>query len=415
MLAPFPYFFASFVSVSLQSVIPQHHLSGRPADERALLLAACLLAGAVGSLTGVRSSRRLANVRWTVPQWRAGVVGLGFVLAAAFSGILLIATAAAYVACFFAASAASQFLFDALDRRLVAGAGEHLPAHVRLAAASQLLAFVVGPLWFGTMAAATVAHVVLVVGFVVLLVSLAWQVAVSDPMRVPAGAGERGNQGTDAGWLEEAPYDAGERLFFAFTLLTHAAVFVFVSSFLYVAQDYYGRGDAARVTGVVLGVSNLVAAATVMVFRGTAGAEDAGAGWDASRLARTTLVLLVCLGLVAWAPGANVWWLAACALPTGACYGLFLVRARAFASRRSTLPGRSAFLSRFNNLTNAAALTGFGLMFLLAMVAPRGSDGFVAAALATSGTLLVCALAAAGAAAGRLAFVRGLQPSRGRV
>lgn len=406
VLAPLPYFFASFVSVSLQSVIPQHHLAGRPPDERALLLSACLLAGAVGSLTGVGASRRLAAVidAWPPDRWRAVIAAAAAMLVVSFSGTLTLDAAALYVACFFAASAASQFAFDALDRRLVAAAGDGLVTHVRQAAAGQLLAFVLGPLWFGGLAGAVPAHVVAIATGVTLMVLLAWRLPAPRGGGPIAGAAPGPVRYAERGHADpaDAASDLDDRLFFAFTVLVHAAVFVFVSSVLYVARDFYGRADAARVTGLVLAVSNLVAAATVMIARGAGTAAPAAAGWGPGQHARATLVLLSCLALVAWAPVASVWWLAACALPTGGCYGLFLVRARAYASRRAADAGRAGFLSRFNNLANVAALLAFGLLFLVALITPRGSGGYVAASLGASGGLLIGALATAALAGWRL-------------
>lgn len=390
--ASFPYFFASFVSASLQSVIPQHQLAVRPDHERFLLLSTCLLLGAVGSLAGIWASRRLEPVvsALATHRWRLLALLLSLALGLAFSGTLWISTSLAYVACFFVVNGLSQLLFDTLDRRLVRRAGPGLDDHVRGATALQLVGFVSGPVWFGALAGARVPHFVVIAVLVAILASVAWRLPY-DHLK-DASKGERG-RGPSTAALQGIAWERDDVMFFLFGFLTYAAMFVFISSFLYVVKDHYGRADAAMIAGGLLGASNVVAALTVFVARRMQiRVDDGGQGFGAGLHLPTTAVMLVCLVVVGLRPSTSVLWLVACALPTGACYGLFLLRARSFASRRATVPGRDGFLSTFNNLSNAAALFAFCAMLGIAELCRRAGLSHVIAAITASGALATAAL-----------------------
>lgn len=399
-----PYFVASFVAASLQSVIPQHHLASRPDDERFLVLSACLLAGAIGSVIGIGASRGLRDAlsSLSVTTWRVSATLSCLALGLTFSGTWWITSSWLYVVCFFVVNALAQLVFDTLDRRLVRRAGGGLSTHVRRATALQLLAFVSGPLWFGALADTRAPHFVLVTVLVVLLAAVAWQVP---------GEAPRTEDATGAGELATSLRDEARRglgrdaaTFLAFGFLTYAAMFVFVASLFHLVKEHYGRADAAMVAGALVAASNVVAALTVAAVRhfGIRISDDDDAapdtGWSPRLHLPTTAVMLTCVIVVVLRPFAHLAVLVACALPTGACYGLFLLRARAYASRRATVAGRATFLSRFNNLSNLAALFSFATMLALAELCRRLEVSHVLASVTTSGVLAGAALLVAAVA-----------------
>lgn len=363
----FPYFFIAFASAGLQVIIPQHHFAERPDDERFVLLSTCLVLGAVGRLLGIWTSQ------WVRPGRAAtGLAVLAF--GATLSGTVWGAPDAAYIALFAAANLLSQLVFDALDRRLVWRWRDDIEAHVRGATAMQLLGLVAAPVWFGVLAGVQLPHHVVVaagVGLLAVVVS-----GLPDRSAAAPGDGKRG-----------AP-DPQELAFLGFGMCIYAATFSFSATFLYVVRDLYRIDQATAVAGIGIGLVNGVAIVTVVIARRFSAHEgDPAASWRPSAHLQTVVVLGSALVLLALRPFGGVGFVYGLALPVGVVHGLFMLRARAFASARALRPGRSGFLSLYNNLSNAAALGAFGLNLGLSYAAAASGASYLLLSLGCSALL----------------------------
>jgi len=392
MRRSFLYLVTGAVTIGTTSMVAPVHFGRHFPEQKAVLLALCLVLGSVAAVLGIRVSGALVT---RTPHARTllgerAALSLFALLGLLCASLYLTAGAFLFVAAFAGVQFVNQFVFNTVDQQYVRNtAPAGLGAHAQLAAAYSLAGMVLSPV---TLALAGSSPATGPVAGATIFLALAWAVRPQQGSAVPGAAAPAGGS-APAG--EAAPQAAAgaigrqDRVFGLFYLLAFGAVMSVSSQMVFIVSDHYRLADAVVSAGMLLGVSQVAALAAVALIalsRGKGGREvTAGVRIPAAAAGAFTLAAMLALArLVPSLP-----YLVAVAVLTGLSFGAVQLWIRSYASRQARL--RPAVLSMFNNVANYASLFAFALNLCLSLAA--GALGLSAIALVLSG-VLACAAGA---------------------
>jgi len=393
------YLVTGAVTIGTTSMVAPVHFGRHFPEQKAVLLALCLVIGSVAAVLGIRvSGARVTRTPHTRSLLgRRGALSLFALLGLLCTSLYLTVDAFLFVAAFAGVHFVNQFVFNTVDQQYVRNtAPAGLGAHAQLAAAYSLAGMVLSPV---TLALAGSSPATGPVAGATVFLALAWAVRSQQLSAVPgaaatavpaggAPAGEAPAVG-GAGQAAGGSIDRQDRAFGLFYLLAYGAVMSVSSQMVFIVSDHY-RLDAAVVSaGMLLGVSQVAALVAVVLLalaRRKSGREViAGVRVPAAAAGAFTLAALLVLGRLV----PSLAYLVAVAVLTGMSFGAVQLWIRSYASRRAQR--RPAVLSMFNNVANYASLFAFALNLCLALAA--AALGLSAVALVLGG-VLACAAGA---------------------
>lgn len=373
----------SFAGAGLGNVVPQLHLARLVPQDKERLLALCLWGGAAASIAGVLVAQRLVKGHSLHVLAAAVALCLG-----AVAGMAEIPEAAAFVGAYFALRFALNLLTQLCDRRIVLAGGE---ADRRLSDAANLAyrfaGMMSGSLFFALFFTARE----VTAGTLALLAALSLVSVLSLPNTTPIPESL-----PLAAVKPTSPPSAAARLVVVAAALAYATLYLFGANLTYLLGDLLHLSEPAKRAGFLLLVVyafSVLGAALVPAWRRWRPPPTDRLDGGAFLISGATIAGGTLLLVFVEAPGTAL--LVGVSAALGLAHALFLLETRSFATR-AALRGDTALVGAFNNVGNAGALAGFGLMGLLSLVA--ASRRFHLSLL-----VLIAALAALSALAGWLA------------
>ncbi|MFC5700204.1 hypothetical protein ACFPVX_02825 [Cohnella faecalis] len=399
----FIYFYRTFLSTGIQTVLPQLFIMAYVPLHRSELLPLCLLLASISSIGGIAASRHLSRYFYGGPvDGRAAIgIGLSALVGAGVISMFLTHDWPIYFIAVALVSGLLELLFNMLDHRYVEElSGIEFKAHASRVTVVQLIALTAAPFYFTFTVDMVWLQVLLAAGGSAMLVAL---------MLSSASAAKQGQTvlAMDTADRPARAASGANRLrtrdfaFLLYALAVYVAVFIFSSHLIYILHDYYGMTGATWKGGLLLGIGNLVAVAVVLGCFRVKSAQmvrksHAKAVVSSTALpARTHAAVVACLLASAvllygrWLTGFA--FILALACLVGGAFGIFQLLAREYASRRAVGEGAGIVLTSYNNLKNIASLVGFSSALALASASSRLHIEYVRLVILA---VIVCILAA---------------------
>jgi hypothetical protein len=344
----------SFVASANGNVLPQIFYQRHYPDEKALLLGACLFAGTIAATAGVLASRRSAA------RTPATLAALAFVLTAE-GALFFVRGAVVYVALNALAQLGGNWLNNRLDHAALAAAGERRRLHDGAVNVVRLLGMLTAPVIFTAFYDRRGVLLSVLVGCAVLgLGSAASVLAASAPGSASPGTTTEG-----------APLSRADRLVLGYATALYVALYLLAANMIYLLRDVLEMDRAEQRGGVAILLvfsSALVGTALAATYRARRPPRPTrirGLAAPAALLPPAAAILSRGAGL----PFAAV---VGGAVAIGLSVGVFIAELRDHASRGAREQGKTALLTRFNNVPNVSALLASATMVALA-AACRGT------------------------------------------
>lgn len=367
----------SFVASGLTNMAAQRFFAPHPeAPEWALSL--MLVVGTVGSMAGVAAARRAPRGARTRRTGAALVLTVVVLTLGLFQAASVALYAVVHTAVRLLCNAATHLL----DERAVAAAGAGgRAANDRVGTALRFVGMLVGPLWLGLVAPSSVSTAVCVGA---LGAAALWANA-----RLPA-------EGAEVAAVKPLALPPEDRWVAASGVAIYATYYLLASSALGLVTRQHPSADGPMLAGLMISAvyGCAIVATVVMGKRGVVPPLR----W----MGAAPLLMAVCAAGLCGGAHLPSGVLAAGAATLGVAFAGFMLAFRNHATARAR-QGVDGFVAVFNNLGNASALLGFGVMHALVMArihAGGSADAWLGAGLMAL-ALLGAGLLAAGVAAHR--------------
>jgi hypothetical protein len=337
------FFYISFFTAGTQTIITQMYLLKHYPAEKAILLPAILLLGALTGITGAFVSRKYLKVKTS-----SFTIGLLISLHAfCFLGLLNTGNIILYTLFYIAGCFLMAFLYNYLDNYYARTSdASSINWHIRSLLVFQMLAFIFSPLFFAVSGTAllstvTVALLAVVTGVPALLIL--------------ARSNRTGNEAAETKTIQQkqAPMGGKDKLALVYILLLFTVVSIYLSMVTFIVSDYYQFADYSTKSGIALMITSLAACIGVLKLKPL---KEVKANENIpDRHFRPQLQLLITftalvMGLLLMLKLVNSYiYFLIISIVLGYVYGLFLNSTRQYAVNISNYRNSTLFLTIYNN------------------------------------------------------------------